>query len=329
MRALFAPLWAALVLCATAALAQSETPNLCDGTKIGECRTLTLHYSKPLYPFPKDQDRADRLIGIALSEGKSTCHAGDFSECFNWVNLVQQQAQTDSSVRPEQATILLLQTTAQACEAGDPAGCYWQAQGLRKMGDARPAKPTEQELLTKAKTLAQTEAAGLRPACATGDALACGALGVLINNYDLPQQAPLEHLDLLTKGCLAGADNACLSLGSAARGLDPQNPDEAPSRSQIINRLENQCDAGRGQICRLLATQILNLSSVDDFIGYATKACDGDDALGCSAIGMTRLEQYRQSQDTALLIKATAALTKACDLDATLACHALEHIPAQ
>ena len=329
MRAFLAALWTALVLCTTAAFAQSETPNLCDGTKIGECRTLALHYSQPLYPFPQDRDRADRLIGIALTKGKSTCRAGDFPECFNWVNLVQQQAQTNASVRPEQATILLLQTTAQACEAGDPAGCYWQAQGLRKMGDARPAKPTEQELLTKAKTLAQTKAAGLRPACAAGDALACGAVGVLIHTYDLPQQAPYEQLDLLTKGCLAGADDACLPLGSAARSLDPKNPDEAPVRRRLIDRLEAQCDTGQGQICRILANRILKLSSVDDFIGYATKACDGDDALGCSAIGMTRLEQYRQSQDTALLAKATAALTKACDLDATLACHALEHITPQ
>jgi hypothetical protein len=326
MRAFLASFWAALVLCSTAALAQSETPNLCDGTKIGECRTLAMHYRKPLYPFPQDQDRADRLIGIALTEGKSTCRAGDFPECFNWVNLVQQQAGTDASVRPEQATILLLQTTGQACDEGDPAGCYWQAQGLRKMGDARPAKPTEQELLTKAETLARTEGQSLRPACAAGDAQACGRLGALIHAYDLPEDTPYEHLDLLTQGCLAGADNACLSLGMAAGSLDPKNPAEASSRSRVIDRLETQCGAGHGQICRLLANRILRLSSLDDFLAYATKACDGDDALGCSAIGMTRLEQYRRSQDAALLAKATAALTKACDLDATLACHALEHI---
>jgi len=36
MRAFLAALWTALVLCTTAAFAQSETPNLCDGTKIGE-----------------------------------------------------------------------------------------------------------------------------------------------------------------------------------------------------------------------------------------------------------------------------------------------------
>ena len=328
MRAFLVTLWAALALCTTAQ-AQTADPLTCDGTDIGQCEAIATYYTNAIPPFPKNPERAGRILATALSEGKSNCRAGDFAKCYKWVNLVQRQAQDDQSLMPEQAIILLLQTTAKACTEGNPDGCYWQAQGLKSMGSARPEKPTHQDLMTKAKSLAQAEAETLRPICAEGDALACGRLGVLIDDYDLPEVTPFEHLDFLTQGCVAGSDDACSFLGFAVTGLaqtDPSKPVEAPIKAGTIANLQSLCDAGNGQICTLLATRILKHKDVNAFLTIVEKACNAGDAIGCSAYGMTQLGEYRETPNPKTLTKATEALTKACKADALLACHALEHI---
>jgi hypothetical protein len=329
MRAMFATLWTALALCGATAFAQSAGSNGCDGTNINECETIAAYYEHGIPPFPKDPDRAQRLLATAMAEGQATCRAGDFAQCFKWVNLVQKQAQSSGAGNPAEATLLLLQTTAEACAEGKADGCYWQARGLQKMGSARPEKPTHQELMAQAKTLAQTEADTLRATCADGSALACGRLGLLIENFNLAEETPFEHLDLLTQGCVAGSDEACFVLGSAVTGLaqsKPSKPDEAPIKADTIANLQRLCDAGHGRICTLLATRILKPKNVQAFLGVAEKACDAGDAIGCSAYGMTQLGEYRKTPGPVTLTKATDALTKACDQDFMLSCHALEHI---
>lgn len=328
MRAFFATLWAALALCATPSFGQTG----CDGTRIDECEAIAAYYRHGIPPFPKNPDRAQRLLDTAVAEGKATCRAGDFAQCFKWVNLVQKQARTSSALNPAEATLLLLQTTAEACAGGNADGCYWQAQALRKMGDARPEKPTHHELMAQAKTLAETEAKALRPACTNGDALACGRLGRLFEDYDLPEETPFERLDFLTQGCVAGSDDACFFLGFAVTSLaqaEPSKPVEAPIKAETITDLETLCDDGHGQVCTLLATRILKPKDVHAFLAIAEKACDGGDAIGCSAYGMTQLGEYRETPEPATLTKATDALSKACDQDFMLSCHALEHIGQQ
>jgi hypothetical protein len=328
MRAFLVTLWAALAIGAMAQ-AQTDKALTCDGTDIGQCEAISAYYYSAIPPFPNDPERGHRVIATALSEGKSTCRAGDFAQCFKWVNLVQRRAQDDQSLMPEQAIILLLQTTAKACTEGNPDGCYWQAQGLKSMGSARPEKPTHQELMTKAKTLAQAEAETLRPTCEDGDALACGRLGILIDDYDLPETTPFEHLDFLTQGCVAGSDDACFFLGFAVTDLaqsDPSKPVETPIKAETIANLQSLCDAGHGQICTLLATRILTPKDVNAFLTIAGKACNAGDAIGCSAYGMTQLGEYRETPNPETLTKATEALIKACNADALLACHALEHV---
>ena len=329
MRAFLAILWMALTLGTTTGFAQSAGQSGCDGTKINECETIAAYYKHAISPFPEDPNRAQRLLATALSEGKATCRTGDFAQCFKWVNLVQKQAQSSGVGNPAEATLLLLQTTAQACAEGKADGCYWQAQGLQKMGSARPEKPTHQKLMAQAKTLAQTEADTLRPTCATGDALACGRLGVLIEDYDLPEVSPFERLDFLTQGCAAGSDDACFFLGFAVTGLaqtKPSKPVEAPIKAETIANLQSLCDAGQGRICTLLATRILKPKDAHAFLAIAEKACDAGDAIGCSAYGMTQLGEYRETPEPAILTQASDALTKACNLDFMLACHALQHI---
>ena len=331
MRAFLVTLWAALAL-GTAAQAETGKALTCDGTNIGQCEAIAAYYQHAIPPFPKNPERGDRVIATALSEGKSTCRAGDFAQCYKWVDLVQREAQTDNSIRPEQAMILLLQTTGQACADGNADGCYWQAQGLKSMGKARPEKPAHAELMAQAKTLAQAEAETLRPGCESGDAMACGRLGVLIEDYDLPEQTPFEHLDFLTQGCVAGSDDACFFLGFAVISLaqtKPSKPVEAPIKADTIAHLQSLCDAGHGQVCTLLATRILKPKDVQAFLAIAEKACDAGDAKGCSTYGMTQLGEYREAPEPATLLKATEALTKACDLDFMLSCHALEHISHQ
>ena len=329
MRAIFATLWTALAFCGAAAFAQSTGSNGCDGTNITECETIAAYYEHGIPPFPKDPDRAQRLLVTAIAEGQAICRAGDFAQCFKWVNLVQKTAQTSSIANPAEATLLLLQTTAQACTEGKADGCYWQAQGLQKMGSARPEKPTHQELMAQAKTLAQAEADTLRPTCAAGDALACGRLGLLIQSHDLPEETPFEHLDFLTQGCVAGSDDACFFLGFAVTNLAQTNaskPVEAPIKAKTITNLERLCDAGHGQICTLLATRILKPNDVNAFLGITQKACAAGDPIGCSAYGMTQLGEYRDTTTPETLTKATDALNAACDQDFMLSCHALQHI---
>lgn len=331
MRAFLVTLWGALALCTTVQ-AQSSDAMTCDGTKIDECKAISTYYTNAIPPFPKDPERGDRVLATAVAEGKSTCRKGDFAECYKWVNLVQREARTNEKLMPEQAVILLLQSTAQACAKGNPDGCYWQAQGLKSMGSARPEKPTHKELMTQAKSLAQAEAKTLRPTCAEGDALACGRLGLLIEGYDLPEVTPFERLDFLTQGCKAGSDDACSVLGLAVTGLaqtEASNPTEAPIKAKTIANLQSLCDDGHGQICTLLATRILKPKDAQAFLAITGKACNAGDAIGCSAYGMTQLGEYRETQNPETRTKATDALTKACESNAMLACHALEHISQQ
>ncbi|WP_306151570.1 hypothetical protein [Roseovarius sp. MMSF_3281] len=331
MRAFLVTLWAALALCSTAQ-AQTADALTCDGTDIGQCQAISAYYYYAIPPFPKDPERGDRIIATALAEGQSNCRAGDFAQCFKWVNLVQKQAQTSNAANPAEATLLLLQTTGQACTEGNPDGCYWQAQGLQKMGSARPEKPTYQALMTQAKSLAKAEAETLRPTCKAGDAKACGRLGLLIEDYNLREVTPYERLDFLTQGCVAEYDDACFFLGFAVTGLaqtEPSQPVEAPIKAETIANLQNLCDAGHGRICTLLATRILNPKDAQAFLSIAEKACDAGDAIGCSAYGMTQLGEYRETPKPETLAKATEALTKACDQDFTLSCHALEHLSQQ
>ena len=328
MRAFLASLLALLVL-GTTGQAQPKDALTCDGTNIGLCEAIAAHYTYAIPPFPKDPERAQSILATAVAEGKSNCREGDFAQCFKWVNLVQREAQNDSSIRPEESMILLLQTTGQACAEGNSDGCYWQAQGLQKMGSARPEKPTHGALMTQAKTHAQAEAETLRPTCEAGDARACGRLGLLIEDYNLPKVTPFEHLDFLTQGCMAGSDNACFFLASAVTGLaqtKPSKPVEAPIKTETIANLKRLCDDGHGQICTLLATRILSPKDVQAFLSIAEKACNAGDAIGCSAYGMTQLGEYRERPDPATLTKATEALTKACDRDFMLSCHALQHV---
>lgn len=191
--------------------------------------------------------------------------------------LILVAAAGPASARPDDAKI---NGDIASCQAGTPDACTEAAKALDEIHVASRLGYTPAKLRDHGAELLAT-------ACAAGSPDACYEHGKLALRGSDPAQGTKE----IEHACDAGSGRGCLYLA--------QHESHA-ARATIL--LDKACELGNAHGCELLAERDPKRA-----LELHRKACDGDDALGCTRSG----EQRRSSGDRA---GAFADFSKACDL---------------
>lgn len=197
--------------------------------------------------------------------------------------LILVAAAGPASARPDDAKI---NGDIASCQAGTPEACTEAAKALDEIHVANRLGYTPAKLRDHGAELLATQ-------CAAGSADACYEHGKLALRGSDPAQgtAEIEH------ACDVGSGRGCLYLAQH---------ESHPAR--IVVLLDKACELGTAHGCELLAERDTKRAPE-----LHRKACDGDDALGCTRSG----EQRRGSGDRA---GAFTDFAKACDLQDTPSC---------
>jgi len=199
------------------------------------------------------------------------------------VLLILVAAAGPASARPDDATI---NGDIASCQAGSSEACTAAAKALDETHVASRLGYTPAKLRDHGAELLATQ-------CAAGSADACYEHGKLaLHGSDAAAGlAEIEH------SCDAGSGRGCLYLA--------QHESHA-ARATIL--FDKACTLGNAHGCELLAQRDKKRE-----LELHRKACDGDDALGCTHSG----EQRRTSGDRA---GAFTDFAKACDLHDVPSC---------
>ncbi|NOX72084.1 MAG: hypothetical protein GXP03_00155, partial [Alphaproteobacteria bacterium] len=216
------------------------------------------------------------------------------------------------------------------CEAGSSAACEMRAgfyadQGVRFFLITQPLKEgqlagelaldwarDENEFQIKLSAAVQAEAETLRPECEAGNARACGQLGMLIADRGLVPKRPYEEIGLLVEGCGADdrADFTCdalymsaLTLGSSKKNREQENQIKADA----MQNLADQCSAGKGSVCNVLARLDEDRSKRKT---WTALACQAGEPRACSDLGQSLYIKYKIKKSEADLDEAVLNLNR-------------------
>lgn len=325
---------------ATSSPADQGKP-FCDGMKLFECTHLAMNYQVGLSPFPVDPERAETLLTEAERGARKGCSGENYILCYTFKDIKFSRAQDGTDFA--QAIDDYKSMTEPGCDAGDAAACYWRSilftdssvrramiEATRDSGGdlvtaARDMANDKKQYDLLAKSYALQTAAALRPLCQAGDDMACGDLGVLIKDFELPPASPYEHVNFLVRGCLSGNADACYSAEFAIGGLGlvkPKQDVEIPIRDAATQKFEQHCEQGNAEACYVRG-ELEPLLGGD--VTYYEKACDLDHARSCGRLGTKAYSRYRKSKAAEDLLPAAEFFIKACELGDTRSCHYVEH----
>lgn len=164
-------------------------------------------------------------------------------------------------------------------------------------------------------------------ACETGDAAACGQAGDLAFS-PTPESNQIDEtkLELLMLGCTK-ANYGCDTLDATLRRFARWPDESKPVVASAMTRLKTACNAGNAVACGTLHDATPR--HVTTRAALQTKACSMGHAASCIARAQATFSEFRKTpDDTALLKSATDGFSRACDLGNQIACHTLEHLPA-
>ena len=152
-----------------------------------------------------------------------------------------------------------------------------------------------------------------KKACALNDAEGCFYVGALYNDghgIEGSEGSKEAGKPWYEKSCAMGYEAACEQLTEVL--YDPNNPE------MLRQRLEDDCGAGEGTACRLLAEMQWDKKSnpSDDVRVLLQKGCEGKDATSCADLGNIYAE-VDQNPQSALMMYETC-----CAQDSMECCHA-------
>lgn len=169
------------------------------------------------------------------------------------------------------------------------AGLGWAAAG--RVEGARASEPQAEALLIRA--------------CDAGEGLACGLLGVVLDDE--------RTIPLFERGCDEGSGASCQALGAAL--------ERAADRSGAREAFAAGCAAGDRTSCRLQGVFALDAADGvldDEAIAGLESACEGEDAAACGLLA-DRLVDRDGPEDG--LEAATPWFVTACNLGDGPSCH--------
>jgi TPR repeat protein len=229
---------------------------LCDAGDLLACNSLAVRLADP--------DRGELDTERAMELLERGCDVGLTDSCVQLATLLYRDDE-DAGIEADKARSLELAEAA--CETGMPAGCANLA-------------------LHKVESGARAEAAALyRDACDEGLGYACSTVAYL---------EPTDGCDLQTRACDLGSWRGCTDMAMCLQ-------DNGGQESDWRSRVEGTCAQGYGNGCVLLGlTEAGRFAQAPDqdegprdvaaATGYLERACELEDADGCTFLGLYLLD---------------------------------------